>query len=548
MALINNPAHAVNALYVFLITVAFAAFLWIAVRPCLVYLIKHSDHDNGASQTNVFFAFSVMVISSFFTQAVGVDVIFGAFLVGLITPHDRGFAIAMTEKIEDLVSILFLPLYFAYAGLNVNLGDLNDGQSWLFVLLVVAVACGGKIIGCTLAARSSGIPWRESFTVGFLMNTKGLVELIVLNLGLQAGVITKKLYAIFLIMALVTTFMTVPVVNTIYPTKYHVPFGNKTIEEGGSSSTINEKDSLNILVCLPSMRIVPATLNLLSILFGSSKKIDLYALRLVELGQRLSKVMMASETGHTMNADPVLNLLKTFSQLQKQSIKTLMSITTHANFGSDIVEAGEDLGANLVIFPMDWSTTTKGWALPVIKAIWDKASFPTAVFVDRGFGSTTSNNPLDSQILQVPERLDQKILFLYSGCGDDVEATVLMYYLASNPSTVINIIASGANSKIELEPMSKFANVTIEEAQPTTMSTITRCATLGAKDLIILSHEMYESNTSTDSFRFWLDNVCKASFIIIKKGESERPLDMKKRQTSARSLTGIGKRPKSIHL
>lgn len=276
VALINNPAHAINAFYVFLITLAFAAFLWLAVRPVMIYLIKRSDSDNGADQFNVFFVFLCMCVAAFFTQAVGVDTIFGAFLVGLITPHDNGFSIAMTEKIEDLVSILFLPLYFAYAGLNVQLGDLDDGQSWGFVFLVIVVACAGKIIGCTAAARSAGIPWRESFTVGFLMNTKGLVELIVLNLGLQAGVITPKLYAIFLIMALTTTFMTCPIVAWIYPAKYHTTLTCLPGEEvekivdlglGKSDMTMgrNEKAALQVLICLPSMRVVPA---MMSIDFG----------------------------------------------------------------------------------------------------------------------------------------------------------------------------------------------------------------------------------------------------------------------------------------
>jgi Kef-type K+ transport system membrane component KefB len=103
-----------------------------------------------------------------------------AFLVGLICPHDGGFAIRLTEKIEDLVSALFLPLYFALSGLGTNLGLLNDGITWAYVIGVTAVAFAGKIIGGTLAARACKLVWRESFTIGVLMSCKGLVELIVL--------------------------------------------------------------------------------------------------------------------------------------------------------------------------------------------------------------------------------------------------------------------------------------------------------------------------------------------------------------------------------
>jgi len=103
-----------------------------------------------------------------------------AFLVGLICPHEGGFAIKVTEKIEDLVSVLFLPLYFALSGLSTNIGLLNNGITWAYVIGVIAVAFAGKIIGGTLAAKACKLVWRESFSIGVLMSCKGLVELIVL--------------------------------------------------------------------------------------------------------------------------------------------------------------------------------------------------------------------------------------------------------------------------------------------------------------------------------------------------------------------------------
>lgn len=111
---------------------------------------------------------------------IGVHPIFGAFLAGLICPHEGGFAIKLTEKIEDLVSVLFLPLYFALSGLSTNLGLLRDGITWAYVIGVIAVAFSGKIIGGTLAARFNKLEWRESLAIGCLMSCKGLVELIVL--------------------------------------------------------------------------------------------------------------------------------------------------------------------------------------------------------------------------------------------------------------------------------------------------------------------------------------------------------------------------------
>jgi Kef-type K+ transport system membrane component KefB len=112
--------------------------------------------------------------------AIGVHAIFGAFLIGLICPHDGGFAIKLTEKIEDLVGSILLPLYFALSGLNTDLGLLNDGTTWGYVIAIIACAFFGKIIAGTLAARLTKCLWRESLTIGALMSCKGLVELIVL--------------------------------------------------------------------------------------------------------------------------------------------------------------------------------------------------------------------------------------------------------------------------------------------------------------------------------------------------------------------------------
>lgn len=124
------------------------------------------------------------------TGIIGVHPIFGAFLAGLICPHEGGFAIKLTEKIEDLISVLFLPLYFALSGLSTNLGLLDDGITWAYVFGVIAIAFSGKIIGGTLAARLNRLEWRESFTIGCLMSCKGLVELIVLVSSPGCGKLT----------------------------------------------------------------------------------------------------------------------------------------------------------------------------------------------------------------------------------------------------------------------------------------------------------------------------------------------------------------------
>jgi Kef-type K+ transport system membrane component KefB len=167
----------------------YSLFLIFGVRPVFIQILRRSgEFDSQPSQFAMFLTLTITFVSAFITDAIGIHAIFGGFLAGIIMPHEGGFAYHITEKLEDMVAILFLPLYFALSGLRTSIGLLNDPVSWAIVLLVVFVACFGKIFGCTVAARATQMSWRESITVGCLMNCKGLVELIVLNLGYDAQV------------------------------------------------------------------------------------------------------------------------------------------------------------------------------------------------------------------------------------------------------------------------------------------------------------------------------------------------------------------------
>ncbi len=176
-----NAGTGLTALYVLLTSIAYILFLVYAVRPAFLWVLRRSGSiQNGPTQSVVGLTLLMVLTSAFFTGIIGIHPIFGAFIVGLICPHDGGFAIKLTEKIEDLVSVLFLPLYFALSGLNTNLGLLDSGITWGYVFGVTFVAFFAKVIGGTLAARCCKLVWRESLTIGVLMSCKGLVELIVL--------------------------------------------------------------------------------------------------------------------------------------------------------------------------------------------------------------------------------------------------------------------------------------------------------------------------------------------------------------------------------
>lgn len=176
-----NAGSGLSALWILLACVAYMIFLLYAVKPILNWLFRQTGSiENGPSQSVIALVLLVALASAFFTAIIGVHAIFGGFMVGLIVPRQNRFNIIIMEKLEDLIGALFLPLYFTLSGLNTNLGLLDTGISWAYVVAVTLVAFFAKFISASGGARLNGLVWRESFSIGVLMSCKGLVELIVL--------------------------------------------------------------------------------------------------------------------------------------------------------------------------------------------------------------------------------------------------------------------------------------------------------------------------------------------------------------------------------
>ena len=179
--------------WVLLCGIAFCVVMFVAVQPLMYWIAHRSPDSEPVKEYVVCLTLLGVLVSGFCTDAIGIHSIFGAFLFGLIIPKDGPFASALVEKLEDFVSILLLPLYFASSGLKTNVGTLHGVRSFGLLVLVISVACLGKITGTFVAARVSKVNIRKSFTLGILMNTKGLVELIVLNIGKDRGVSCQSL-------------------------------------------------------------------------------------------------------------------------------------------------------------------------------------------------------------------------------------------------------------------------------------------------------------------------------------------------------------------
>jgi Kef-type K+ transport system membrane component KefB len=159
--------------------------------------------------------FLTLIISSYATEAIGIHALFGAFMAGIVMPDNITFRGIFIERIKDVALFLLLPLFFVFTGLRTQIGLLNEPYLWGVCAVTILVAVTGKFVGSASAAKFVGQSWKDSLSIGALMNTRGLVELIVLNIGYDLGVLNKEVFAILVIMALVTTFMTVPILNLL---------------------------------------------------------------------------------------------------------------------------------------------------------------------------------------------------------------------------------------------------------------------------------------------------------------------------------------------
>jgi Kef-type K+ transport system membrane component KefB len=193
--------------------IGYIAIMLVVVRPLAV---RYLSNDSEAPQKRMaVWVLVALLFSAMTAEWIGIHAIFGAFLLGAIIPHDANVARDFQHKLEDIVKILLLPAFFAYTGMRTEIGLVSGWQAWGFTALIIVVATLGKFGGTLAAARLTGLDWRMSTALGILMNTRGLMELIVLNIGLEMGVISPTLFAMMVIMALVTTMTTTPVLQRL---------------------------------------------------------------------------------------------------------------------------------------------------------------------------------------------------------------------------------------------------------------------------------------------------------------------------------------------
>lgn len=195
-------------------TILYVIIMVKVVRPLLERYLSVVD-DAELQRPQVAFLFLVLLSSALVTELIGIHALFGAFMAGLSMPQNTAWRSQLVNRVESVSSVVLLPIFFAFTGIRTEIGLLNTPMDWAVCLLITLAAILGKLGGGTAAARWARFSWRESLSIGVLMNTRGLMELVILNIGYDLGILSPKIFSMMVIMALVTTMMTGPLIELL---------------------------------------------------------------------------------------------------------------------------------------------------------------------------------------------------------------------------------------------------------------------------------------------------------------------------------------------
>jgi Kef-type K+ transport system membrane component KefB/nucleotide-binding universal stress UspA family protein len=448
-----------------IVVAAYVLIMIFIVRPSLRRL--EVIHEKSPAHANGVFAIVLLLvlISSSLTELFGIHALFGAFLLGAIMPKETGFVHAVTRKLEDFIIIFLLPIFFAYAGLRTRIGLLDNPYLWGLTAVVILTACFAKFGGSFIAGRVVGLPLRESAAVGILMNTRGLMELVILTIGLQIGVITDAVFAMMVLMALVTTAMTTPLLNLVLP--------RRLIADEGTVDERTALEEFGVLVPIAQPETGRAFARLVFLFgSGSAQQTKLYALALTRFSPH-EAFSGALEDPEAPPSDALSSLVEESSRL---GIQTEALTFPSRDIPSDIARVARAKKADLVL--MGFHKPVFGHAIlgGTVHRVLTGADTDVAIFVNRG----------------LPSR--PRVLVPFQGSPHDHLALELAVLLAKNSMidvTVLHVLPERRESEASETKHSELPEIDFPDTvrievvhHPSPIETVLEHA--GGHDLIIV--------------------------------------------------------------
>jgi len=349
-----------SALFTICFSVLYVLFMFLVVKPFLKKLGTVYQNKETINKGIVAFIFLILILSAGATQIIGIHALFGAFLAGVIMPANLSFRKILTEKLEDITLTLLLPLFFVFTGLRTEIGLLNTPELWMLCALFIVVGVAGKFLGTSVAARMTGESHRNSLSLGALMNARGLMELIVLNIGYEMGILPPTIFVILVIMALVTTIMTAPalsLINRIFPERK-----DKEIQQ-----------KFKILLSFGRPESGPQLLAVIKTIFGNNEEKSAVTALHMTVGSDISPIH--ADLHYKEGFAPILNEseklllpIETEYRITDDVRKSIVDFMNDGNFDFLLIGAGIS-HAHKSIFKANDAAEEKNWWKKLIKSL-----------------------------------------------------------------------------------------------------------------------------------------------------------------------------------
>ncbi|MFP5438727.1 MAG: cation:proton antiporter [Bacteroidia bacterium] len=502
----------VSSLYIIALSVAYVMLMLVVVRPFLKRIGELYSHKENITKQVVAIFFLTLLISSYTTEVIGIHALFGAFMAGAIMPENMRFRSIFIEKVEDVSQVMLLPLFFVFTGLRTQIGLLNDIEMWKICGLIIAVAVIGKFVGSTVTAKFVGQNWRDSLTIGALMNTRGLMELIVLNIGYDLGVLSKEIFSMMVIMALFTTFMTGPLLDLIgfafNRKRNYIPTEIRQASRFKVLFSFDSPESGKTLLKLAHAFVAKMSNNAMVTAVHVPQSSEIHTFNLQEYEQQAFKPVLNEAE---VLGQHVTTLFKATSDMDSD----IATVANKGEFDLVLIDIGQSifegtlLGKILgfttrIINPENLLNTFTGKEKLFENSPFDdktqqilaKTQTPVGIFVDKEFKST-----------------DRIFLTLF----DENDAFLIEYAhkLIANVGSQVTIL--DADGFVKNNPHIKESIRSVEQVVPNHIQLLSQKKLekefLQTQDLLIISKESWKKQVEQGSE--WLNNT--PSLLIIKK-------------------------------
>ncbi|KAG2302871.1 hypothetical protein Bca4012_061199 [Brassica carinata] len=529
ISLSGDRSSLLAPLWVLLSGIAFVIACLLIAPQIFKLISRRCPEGEPIDERYVCLALCAVLIAGFATDAIGIHAIFGAFVIGVLFPKGH-FADAIVEKIEDLVMGIFLPLYFVMSGLETDITTISGLKSWGRLALVIVTACFGKIVGTVSAGLLSKVGLRDSLVLGVLMNTRGLVELIVLNIGKDRKVLSDHTFAIMVLMAIFTTFITTPLVMAFYKpsettqTQDNDSYKNhKRRRKIESDEEEEQTHQLKVLICLQTVKDINPMVKIIEASRGRNKTKEsfcVYFMHLTQLSERPSSIRMVQKARRNglpfwnRKRDNVVVAFEASGNLRNVSVRSVTAISPLLTVHEDICSSADSKHAAFVLLPFHrrWRSleqefeTVRSEFQGINKRVLENSPCSVGILVDRGL----SDN--DPEVASSSFSLSVNVLFF--GGGDDREALAYGLRMAEHPGVKLTIVVISGP---------EISKSDILEAQETSLFLLDRQFLAAVKNKAAISTRFEERimNSTEEAVKI-IHEFCECDILLVGKS-SERP-------------------------